>query len=189
MFRSWWIVAALVLFFGAAAVLDFGAGFRAKSLAARMEAIAAFVLAAIMVIVGLGWAPFAAVPLGIVIGLVFVSFAVRIFLPGTGRENAQPGAPGRGSAFYGALTAALSAWVLVSAARSAASVTNHPAHQLAVIVADSIGALLMVFAAIGWLLGTFAMPEESKSHAVPRLKGLREAFMAAGLAVALYAVS
>lgn len=57
------------------------------------------------------------------------------------------------------------------------------------ILADIIGALLMLFAATGWLLGTFAMPAESKPHAVPRWKGICEALMAAGLAVAFYAIS
>ncbi|WAH96803.1 hypothetical protein [Arthrobacter sp. MMS18-M83] len=184
MFRSWFVVGALLLLFGAAAVLGFGAIFRAKSVAARIEAAAAGVLAAIMVAVGLGWAPFAVVPLGVAIGVVFLSFAVRIAYQGKG-----PGETGRLSAVYGALVTALSGWVLLSAASGTGSASDHPGHELGTILVDIMGALLMAFAATGWLLGTFAMPAESKSHAVPRLKGVREALMAAGLAVAFYAIS
>ncbi|MBB6403253.1 hypothetical protein [Arthrobacter sp. AZCC_0090] len=184
MFRSWFVVSALLLLFGAAAVLGFGAIFRATSVAARIEAAAAGVLAAAMVVVGLGWAPLAVVPLGVVIGLVFVSFAARIVYQGKG-----PGQTGRFSAIYGALMTALSGWVLLSAASGAGSASGHPAHELGTILVDIMGALLMLFAATGWLLGTFAMPAESKSHAVPRRKGVREALMTAGLAVAFYAIS
>lgn len=106
MFRNWFVVGGLLLLFGAAAVLGFGAIFRAKSVAARIEAAAAGVLAAAMMMVGLGWAPLAVVPLGVVIGVVFVSFAVRIVFQGKGS-----GETGRLSAIYGALVAALSAWV------------------------------------------------------------------------------
>jgi hypothetical protein len=137
-----------------------------------------------MVVVGLGWAPFAAVLLGAAIGVVFLSFAARIVYQGTGL-----GETGRWSAIYGAAMAALSGWVLLSAASGTGSASDHPGHQLGVILADIMGGLHMLFAAIVWLLGTFAMPAESKPHAVPRLKGVREALMAAGLAVAFYAIS
>ncbi|WP_284984829.1 hypothetical protein [Arthrobacter sp. efr-133-TYG-118] len=184
MFRGWFVVGALVLVFGAAAVLGFGAIFRAKSVAARIDAAAAGILAAGMAAVGLGWAPLGVVPLGAAIGLVFLLFVVRIVYQGSGAAGT-----GRWSAIYGAAVAALSGWVLLSASSGAGSVSDHPGHQLGIILADIMGALLMLFAATGWLLGTFAMPAESKSHAVPRLKGVREALMAAGLAVALYAIS
>lgn len=184
MLRSWFVVGALLLLFGAAAVLGLGAVFRAKSVAARIEAAAAGLLAAAMLMVGLGWAPLAVVPLGIVIGIVLVSYAVGIVFQGK-----RPGGPGRLSAVYGALVAVLSGWVLLSASSGTGSSSDHPGHELGTILADIMGALLMLFAATGWLLGTFAMPAESKAHAVPRLKGVREALMAAGLAVALYAIS
>ncbi|MHC6221225.1 hypothetical protein [Arthrobacter sp. MMS24-S77] len=184
MFRSWFVVGALVLLFGVAAVLGFGAIFRAKGVAARIEAAAAGVLAAAMVVVGFGWAPLAVVPLGAVIGVVFIAFATRIVYRGKG-----PGETGRWPAIYGALVTALSGWVLFSASSGTGSASDHPGHQLGIILVDIMGALLMLFAATGWLLGTFAMPAESKSHAVPRLTGVREALMAAGLAVAFYAIS
>ncbi|WP_028267437.1 hypothetical protein [Arthrobacter sp. MA-N2] len=184
MFRSWFVVGALVLLFGAAAVLGVVAMFRAKSVAARVDAAAAGLLAAVMVAVGLGWAPYSVVLFGAVIGVVFLWFVVRIVYQGT-----RLGQAGRWPAIYGAATAALSGWVVLSAARGTGSPSDHPAHQLAVILADILGGLLMLFAATGWLLGTFAMPAESKSHAVPRLKGVREALMAAGLAIAFYAIS
>ena len=47
----------------------------------------------------------------------------------------------------------------------------------------------MVFASVGWLLATFTLRAESGPKPVPRLTGVREALLAAGLAVALYAVS
>lgn len=184
MFRGWFVVGALVLLFGAAAVLGFGAIFRPKSVAARTDAAAAGILAAAMAAVGLGWAPLGVVPLGAAIGLVFLLSVVRIVYQGSGTAGT-----GRWSAIYGAAVAALSGWVLLSASSGAGSVTDHPGHQLGIILGDIMGALLMLFAATGWLLGTFAMPAESKSHAAPRLKGVREALMAAGLAVALYAIS
>lgn len=184
MFRGWFVVGAMVLLFGAAAVLGFAGIFRAKSVAARVDAAAAGILAAAMAAVGLGWAPLGVVPLGAAIGVAFLVFVVRIVYQGPRTRGA-----GRWSAIYGAAVAALSGWVLLSASSGAGSVTEHPAHELGTILADIMGALLMFFAATGWLLGTFAMPAESKSHAVPRLKGVREALMAAGLAVALYAIS
>ncbi|MCZ9884491.1 hypothetical protein [Arthrobacter sp. B2a2-09] len=184
MFRGWFVVGALVLLFGAAAVLGFGAIFRAKSVVARIDAAAAGILAATMAAVGLGWAPLGVVPLGAAIGVVFLLFAVRVVYQGSGL-----GETGRWSAIYGAAVAALSGWVLLSASSGAGTVSDHPGHQLGIILADIMSALLMIFAAMGWLLGTFAMPAESKSHAVPRLKGVREALMAAGLAVALFAIS
>ncbi|GAA5198374.1 hypothetical protein GCM10023346_35430 [Arthrobacter gyeryongensis] len=190
MFRGSFVVGALVLLFGAAAVVGFGAIFRAKSAAARIDAGAAGILAAAMAAVGLGWAPLGVVQLGAAIGLVFLLFVVRIVYqgPGTGEKGWTTGT-GRWSAIYGAAVAALAGWVLLSASSGAGSVWDHPGHQLGIILADIMSAILMLFAATGWLLGTFAMPAESKSHAVPRLKGVREALMAAGLAVALYAIS
>ncbi|GAP60259.1 MULTISPECIES: hypothetical protein [Arthrobacter] len=187
MFRGSFVVGALVLLFGAAAVLGFGAIFRAKSVAARIDAAAAGILAAAMAAVGLGWAPLGVVPLGAATGVVFLLSVVRIVYQGP-RAAGAAGA-GRWSAIYGAAVAALSGWVLLSASSGAGSVSDHPGHQLGIILADIMGAILMLFAATGWLLGTFAMPAESKSHAVPRLKGVREALVAAGLAVALYAIS
>jgi hypothetical protein len=184
MFRGWFVVGALVVLFGAAAVLGFGAIFRAKSVAARIDAAAAGLLAATMAAVGLGWAQLGVVPLGAAIGLVFLLFVIRIVYRSSG-----PGEAGRWSAIYNALVAALSGWVLLSASSGAGSVSDHPGHQLGIILADIMGALLMIFAATGWVLGTFAMPAESKSHAVPRWKGVREALLAAGLAVALFAIS
>lgn len=184
MFRGSFVVGALVLLFGAAAVLGFGAIFRAKSVAARIDAAAAGILAAAMAAVGLGWAPLGVVPLGAAIGLVFLLSVVRIVYKSPGTAGTA-----RWSAIYGAAVAALSGWVLLSASSGAGSVWDHPGHQLGIILADIMSAILMLFAATGWLLGTFAMPAESKSHAVPRLKGVREALMAAGLAVALYAIS
>jgi hypothetical protein len=184
MFRGSFVVGALVLLFGAAAVSGFGAIFRAKSVAARIDAAAAGILAAAMAAVGLGWAPLGVVPLGAAIGPVFLLSVVRIVYQGSGTAGT-----GRWSAIYGAAVAALSGWVLLSASSGAGSVSDHPGHQLGIILADIMSALLMLFAATGWLLGTFAMPAESKSHAVPRLKGVREALMAAGLAVALYAIA
>ncbi|GAC1367940.1 MAG: hypothetical protein NVSMB43_00680 [Pseudarthrobacter sp.] len=184
MFRGSFVVGALLVFFGASAVLGIGAMFGARGLAARVDAAAAGALTLVMAAVGLAWAPLAAVPLGAVLGVVFAWFAVRTVYRKHGPERT-----GQFPAVYGAALTALSGWVLFSAGRGGGSVADHPAHQLGTILSDLIGALLMVFAAGGWLLGTFAMPAESKSHAVPRLTGVREALMAAGLAVAFYAIS
>ncbi len=184
MFRGWFVVGALLVCFGAAAVLGIGSVFRARGVAARIDAAAAGVLAVVMAAVGLGWAPLAAVSLGVVLGVVFAWFVV-----GTVYRKRGPEATVRFSEIYGAAVTALSGWVLFAAARGGGSVSDHPGHQLSIILGDEIGALLMVFAAVGWLLGAFALPAESKSHAVPRLTGVREALMAAGLAVAFYAIS
>ncbi|MFH5877772.1 hypothetical protein [Arthrobacter sp. NA-172] len=94
MFRGWFVVGALVLCFGAAAVSGFGAMFRAKSMPARIDAAASAVLAAIMLVVGLGWAPYAVVPLGVAIGIVFVTFATRIVY-----QEKDPARPGDGQRY------------------------------------------------------------------------------------------
>lgn len=70
MFRGWFVGGALVLPFGAAAVLGFGAVFRTRSVAARIDAAAAGILAAAMAAAGLGWAPLGVVPLGTAVGVV-----------------------------------------------------------------------------------------------------------------------
>ncbi|MDQ0030463.1 hypothetical protein [Arthrobacter bambusae] len=184
MFRGWFVVGALVVLFGAAAVLGFAAIFRARSVGGRIDAAAAGILAAAMAAVGLGWAPLGVVPLGAAIGVAFLLFVFEIVFKGS-----RAGGQGRWSAIYGAVVAALSGWVLLSASSGSGSVSDHPGHQLGVILADIMGAVLMIFAATGWVLRTFAMPAESRSHAVPRLKGVREALIAAGLAVALFAIS
>ncbi len=184
MFRSWLIVAVLLVFFGAAAVSAAGSGFRAKGVYARMDSVAAVALALAMTAVGLGWAPIAAGQLEMTLALVLAWFVASIGF----RARAQAGR-GRLRALYGAVVTLLAVCVLFSAARGGGSATDHPVHQLAAVLGYAIGCLVMVFAATGWLLATFAHPPRNSQNALPRLTGIREALMAAGLAVALYAVS
>lgn len=184
MFRGWFVVSAMLVFFASTAVLGLLAMFRAKAIAARMDAGAAAVLAVVMATVALGRAPAAAIPLALVLASVFAWFAV-----GAVHRKGGPEGPARFTAIHGAAVTALTGWVLFFAARGFGSVSDHPGHQLGLIIIDLGGAVLMVFAAASWLLGTFATPAESKSLAVPRLTGIREALMTAGLAVAFYAIS
>ncbi|WP_284974903.1 hypothetical protein [Arthrobacter sp. efr-133-TYG-104] len=175
---------ALLFVFGAAAGLGIASIFRAKCAACRGDAAAVTALALVMVAVGLGWVATAAAPLALLLGAVFAWFAGRTIFRKGGREGS-----GRFSAAYSAAVTALSGWVVFSAWRGGGSASDHPAHQLGIILCDLAGVALMVFAAAGWLLSAFAMPAESKSTAVPRLTGVREALIAAGIALAFYAVS
>ncbi|GAC1371979.1 MAG: hypothetical protein NVS2B15_20570 [Pseudarthrobacter sp.] len=170
MFSSWFVVSALGVLFGAAAILGLGEAVLATGPAARADAAAAAALAAVMAAVGLGWAPLGAVLLLVVLGVVFLWFAGRL-------------------AIYSAAQALVAGLVTILAGRGGGSVTEHPSHELSAILVLVMGAILMVFAAAGWLLGTFAMPKEGSAKPVPRLRGIRQALLAAGLAVALYAIS
>lgn len=173
MFSSWFVVSALGVLFGAAAMLGLGEAVLATGPAARADAAAAAALAAVMAAVGLGWAPLGAVLLLVVLvvlGVVFLWFAGRL-------------------AIYSAAVTLVAGLVTILAGRGGGSVTEHPSHELSAILVLVMGAILMVFAAAGWLLGTFAMPKEGSAKPVPRLRGIRQALLAAGLAIALYAIS
>lgn len=184
MFRSWLIVAVLLVFFGGAAVLAVGSGFRAKGVYARMDSVAAVASALVMAAVGLGGAPIAAGQLEMVLAVVLAWFVASIGF----RARAQAG-NGRLPALYGAVVTVLAVCVLFSAARGGGSATDHPVHELPAVVGYAMGGVVMVFAAAGWLLATFAHPPRKSTSVLPRLTGIREALMAAGLAVALYAIS
>lgn len=184
MFRGWLVVAAMLAFFGAAATLGVLAVFRARRGAARLDASAVAILAVVMSAVAIGWAPVAGIPLGVVLAGVFAWFAARTF-----DRKGRPEGAGRFRAIYGTVVTVLSGWVLLTAAADGGSVSDNRGHELGAILLGLMGALLMVFAAAGWLLGTFAVPPESKSRPVAPLTGLREALLAAGLAVAFFAIS
>ena len=170
MFSSSFVVSALAVLFGAAAILGLGEVVLATGRAARADASAAAALAAVMAAVGLGWAQLGAVLLLVVLGVVFLWFACRL-------------------ALYSAALTSVAGLVTFLASRGGGSVTEHPSHELGAILVLVMGAILMVFVAAGWLLGTFAMPKEGSGKPVPRLRGIRQALLAAGLAVALYAIS
>lgn len=170
MFRSSLVVGAQVAFFGAAALLGAVAVLRAKGRAAKGDAAAGAVLALVMLAVGLGWAPLASVPLMVTTGVVFLWFAVRVSV-------------------YRAVLTLFAGLVLFVAARGGGSATDRPPHELGTILVLLMCALLAVFAAAGWLLATFAMPKEGRGKQVPRLHGVGQALMAAGLAIAFYAIS
>jgi hypothetical protein len=170
MFSSWFVVSALGVLFGAAAILGLGEAVLASGPAARADAAAAAVLAAVMAAVGLGWAPMDAVLLLVVLGVLFLWFAGRL-------------------AIYSAALTLVAGLVTFLAARGGGSVTEHPSHELGAILVLVMGAILMVFVAAGWLLAAFAMPKEGSAKPVPRLRGTRQALLAAGLALALYAIS
>jgi len=170
MFRSSLVVGALVAFFGAAALLGAIAVLRAKGRAAKGDAAGGAVLALVMLAVGLGWAPLATAPLMVMLGIVFVWFAVRL-------------------AVYRAVLTLFAGLALFLAARGGGSTTDHPPHELGTILVLLMCALLTLFAAAGWLLATFATPKEGTAKPVPRLHGLGQALLAAGLAITFYAIS
>lgn len=170
MFRSSLVVGALLACFGVAAVLGAAAILRARGRGAKGDAAAGAVLALVMLAVGLGGAPLATVPLMVIAGVVFLWFAVRL-------------------AVYRAVLTLFGGLVLFLAARGGGSATDHPPHGLGTILVLLMCALLTVFAAAGWLLATFGMPKEGKGKPVPRLYGIGQALMAAGLAIAFYAIS
>lgn len=170
MFRSGLVVGALVAFFGAAAVLGAIAVLRAKGRAAKGDAAAGVLLAFVMLAVGLGWAPLATVPLTVMLGVVFLWFALRL-------------------AVYRAVLTLFAGLALFFAARGGGSTTAHPPHELGAMLVLLMCALLTLFAAAGWLLATFAMPKQGTAKPVPRLHGLGQALLAAGLAITFYAIS
>lgn len=187
MYRSTFVVIALGVVFAAAVLFSVAGIVRARKPAALGDAAATAMAAAVLGGVGLGWAPTAALPLGAVLTVVFLWFAGR-----TALHLAKPSAgagDGLGVSAYHAVLAALAGWVLLAAAHGGSSATDHPGHELGVLLMDTLAAILMVFASAGWLLATFNLRAESGPKPVPRLTGVREALVAAGLALALYAVS
>ncbi|MFC0459252.1 hypothetical protein ACFFGR_22380 [Arthrobacter liuii] len=175
---------ALIVFFGAAALLAAAAIFRAKSLYGRVDAAAAAALALVMVAVGLGWAPLVTGRLEMMLAVALAWFAASIAFRKGGPESTGPF-----TGIYGAGVTVLAVWVLFSAAHGGGTATDHPAHQLGAILGAVMSCLLMIFAAAGWMMATFAKSANNKAHAVPRLTGIREALIAGGLAMALYAIS
>jgi hypothetical protein len=191
------MVAALVVVFAAAVLLSVAGIVRAKAPAVLGDAVGIALVALVLGGVGLGWAPIGAVPLGVVLGAVFLWFAGRTGLQlmrpsprdGGGRGDGGLDGGGLGPAVYHAVLAVLGGWVVFAASRHAASATSSPGHELGVILVDLMAAILMIFASAGWLLATFTFRGESGPKPVPGLTGVREAVVAAGLALALIAVA
>lgn len=187
MFRSTLLVTALVLALAAAVLCSVVGILRAKTAAGKADAGGSALLAAAVAAVGLGWAPSGQLPLAAVLGAVFLWFVGRMVFqlatpsPGSG-DGAAP-------AVYHAVLAGLGGWVLFEAARNAGSGTGHPGHELGVLLVDLLVAIVMVFASAGWLLATFTLRADSGPRPVPGLTAAREALVAAGLALALFAVS
>ncbi|GAC1381967.1 MAG: hypothetical protein NVSMB43_23050 [Pseudarthrobacter sp.] len=171
MFRSDLVVGALVAFFGAAALLGAVAAVRARGRPAKVDAAAGAVLALVMLAMALGWAPLATVPLMVTAGVVFLWFAVRLSI-------------------YRAVLTLFAGLVLFFASRGGASATDHPPHEVGTILVLVMCALLALFAAAGWLLATFATPKgDGAVKPVPRLYGVCQALMTAGVALSFYAIS
>ncbi|GGI00061.1 hypothetical protein GCM10007170_36340 [Arthrobacter liuii] len=148
MLHNWLVMDALIVFFGAAALLAAAAVFRAKSLYGRVDAAAAVALALVMVAVGLGWAPLVTGRLEMMLAVVLAGFATSIAF-----RKGAPESPGLFPGIYGAGVTVLAVWVLFSAAHGGGTATDHPAHQLGAILGALLGCLLMVFAAAGWMMG------------------------------------
>lgn len=181
--QGWFITDALFVLCGAAVVLGFAAMFKARGVVARTDAAAAVGLALVVVSGGLGWVGLAQGPSEGVLAVIFAWFVAGAFY-----RLGRPASAGRFPSIYGAVVTALSGWIVLSAANGG-GLFGHPGRELGVILVDLAAALLMFFAAVGWLLSSFAVPTGSKAHAVEPLTGTREAMLAAGLAVALYAIA
>ncbi len=99
---------------------------------------------------------------------------------------------GRSVCFYRAVLLALTAWILTAAAAAGTAAGNSGArvHLLGSILLSVFGAVILIITAVFWLLATFATPrQETAAEPVARLRGLQEAFTAAGLAIFLLALS
>jgi hypothetical protein len=189
MFRNTVVVIALVAVFAAACLFSVAAIVRAKRPAARGDAAGSAMSAAVLVAVGLGWAPIAPLPLAAVLTVAFLWFAGRTALHLTKTSADSDAGDGLGPSAYHAVLALLGGWVLFAAARGTNSATDHPGHELGVLLVDTLAAAMMVFASAGWLLATFSPRAESGPNPIAKRSGIREALVAAGMALALYAVS
>lgn len=188
MFRSTFVVTALVLIFAAVALFSLAAVIRAKTVAGgRADAAGAVLVGGAVVAAALGFAPAWQLPLTMVLAAVFLWFAGRTLFQMTTSTPAVVGGPS--SSAYHAVLAAIGGWVVFEAARNAGSATGVPGHELGVLLVDLLAAVAMVFAMVGWLLATFTLRAKSGQKALSGLTGGREALVAAGLALALFAVS
>lgn len=153
----------------------------------KADATGSALIAGTIVTVGLGWATAAQLPLAVVLSAVFLWYAGRTLFQL--RSSAPFVGDGPATSAYHAVLAGLGSWVLFEAASNAGSAPGHPGHELGVLLVDLLAALSMVFASVGWLLATFTLHAKSGQKAVPALAGSREALVAGGLALALFAVS
>ncbi len=187
MFRSTFVVTALVLIFAAVAVLSLVSVIRTKTVAGSAGAAGAVLITGTVMAAELGWAPAWQLPLTMVLAAVFLWFAGRTVFQLTTPTPAVVGGPGISA--YHAVLAVIGGWVVFEAARNAGSATGVPGHELGVLLVDLLAVVAMVFAMVGWLLATFTLRAKSGQKAVSVLNGGREALVAAGLALALFAVS
>ncbi len=88
---------------------------------------------------------------------------------------------------YRAIQLALSCWIVTASALGAGK-PGPPVHLLGSILLSVYGGVLLVIAAVIWLLATFATPRrDTSARPVAKPQGLAEALIAGGLASLLIA--
>ncbi len=189
MLRDPFIVVSLTAIFTLVSLYCLALAIRAHSGTARTNYLLTAVMSLTVLGVALGWNVGAAVvPLVVVLSAAFLWFTAQAVLHAQlwARETGFSA----GGCIYRALTLAVAIWILASAQQTAGSAQVHPAHQLGSILGALIGAVVLTLACAAWLLATFATPkQDTTAKPIPPLKGFNEAFIAAGLAIMLFAMA
>ncbi|MET3810399.1 hypothetical protein [Arthrobacter sp. UYEF3] len=187
MFRSAFIVIVLISIASPLVLLSAVRVVKARSWAARLNNVLIGLAGGVLTALAGFWGPVGVVPAVPVLALAGTWFLFQAAFHDWHIFRATD--RGRAAALYSAAVMAVGAWAAISAAQAPGAGQDHPARELGVILVDLTGAIALVVAGAGWLLATFAIPAGNGMTPVPRTRGLQEALLAIGLAVALYAVS
>lgn len=175
------VAIALVCAFGLTAVYSLTRALLRGTWVARINHLLTALMCAALAADAAGWTP------GPEPVLIWLFFAVALWFMLQAVLQQQPWVVGAGigvaGCVYRAALMAVALWILVA---------GHPGNSgrdLTSILTYVMGAIALAFTCIGWLLATFAAPQrDTSATAVPRVKGIHEALIAAGMALALFAI-
>ncbi len=119
------------------------------------------------------------------VGTILLAAAAWFLLQGLPRRPEWASHQHRAWLMYRAIQLALSFWIVTAAAPGAGK-PGPPVHLLGSILLSVYGGVLLVIAAVIWLLATFATPRhDTSARPVAKPQGLAEALIAGGLATVL----
>ncbi|MBG0741210.1 hypothetical protein IV500_17730 [Paeniglutamicibacter antarcticus] len=180
-FDYWSIVAIAFLL---SALNSVAGAVRLQSWPARLNQLLTALMALSLATVALHLMPGGAVT---AVGAVLLLAAAWFLLQCLPRRPEWARHQHRGWLIYRATQLALSYWIVTVFSVSAGK-PGPPVHLLGSILLSVYGGVLLVIAAVIWLLATFATPRrDTSAQAVAKPQGLAEALVAGGLAFLLIA--
>ncbi len=178
-FDYWSIVAVAFLL---SALNSVAAMVRPNAWAARINQLLTALMAVALALAALHLMPGGAET---AVGATLLVAAVWFLLQGLPRRPEWASHQHRAWLIYRAIQLALSFWIVTAAAPGAGK-PGPPVHLLGSILLSVYGGVLLVIAAVIWLLATFATPrQDTSARPVAKPQGLAEALIAGGLATVL----